>query len=68
MGYPIQGVLMVHLVEDDDNAWFPFELTPGEGMFMAQFDKVADATYGTTVNIDESLLLFPASYAREGQP
>jgi len=66
---PVDGVLMVHLIEDADGTLFPLELFAGEGFpDGARFDAVGDSTLGTTVTLDDSLLLFPGCYAQETQP
>jgi hypothetical protein len=65
---PVTGILMVHLVDDAPGVLFPLELIPGNGPIGAQFDKIGDATLGTTVHIDNSLLVFPDVYSQEPQP
>ena len=67
-GTPASGVLMVHLVEDADGVWFPLQLTAGGLAVACQFDAIGDSAIGTTVNVDDSLVLFPCLYSQETQP
>ena len=60
---PAVGVLMVHALEDPDGVWFPLELKAGGGPVACQFDLVGDASVGSTVSIDASLIIFPCLYA-----